>query len=90
MTTSPNTVAGTPLTRSAVAALPVLIDARAYLREIAAPQATRIADRIAALLEQIVDLTGDVQAYCNKWHGDKDSELAHRAREATCEYDSIG
>ena len=86
MNAAPNTWPYTPLTRSAAAALPVLIDAHAILHGYS-PKASRISDRIANLLEQIIDCTGDVEAYANKWSGGMG--LADRAREATREYDAI-
>ena len=90
MTTAPNTVTGTPLTRSAAAALPVLLDAHAHLRGVAAPQSSRLAYRIASLLEQIIWCAADVQAYGDKWTGGGMKEIADRAREATREYEGIG
>jgi len=88
--TMPNTWDNTPLTRGATAALPVLIDAHAYFYGLAAPKASRIAERIAGLLEQIIDCAGDVQAYGNScWTGGRGRELADRAHEATSEYDKI-
>ena len=84
-----NTWDDTPLTRCATAALPVLIDAHSLLHGIAAPKATRIAERIAGLLEQIIDCAGDVQAYGNTWIGGGGRELADRAFAATAEYDGI-
>ena len=84
-----NTWDDTPLTRSAAAALPVLIEAHAVLHGLAAPKASRIADRIAALLEQIIECAGDVQAYGNTWCGGEMGEIADRAFEATREYEGI-
>jgi hypothetical protein len=55
----------------------------------AAPRASDLATRIAALLESVIDLAGDVQAYGNKWCGGTMGELATKLREATREYDSI-
>ena len=84
-----NTWTDTPLTRSAVAALPVLIDAHAYLHGLASSHASSISDRIANLLEQIIECTGDVEAYGSKWCGGTMGGIADRAREATREYDAI-
>ena len=84
-----NTWDDTPMTRCATAALPVLIDAHAYFHGLGAPKATRIAERIAGLLEQIIDCAGDVQAYGNSWTGGRGRVLADRAYEATREYDKI-
>jgi hypothetical protein len=84
-----NTWNDTPLTRSATAALPVLIDALPLLHGFAAPKASRIADRIAELLEQIIECAGDVQAYGNTWRGGGMGGIAARAWEATREYDEI-
>ena len=85
-----NTWDDTPLTRCATAALPVLIDAHSLFHGLAAPKATRIAERIATLLEQIIDCAGDVQAYGNSWTGGGGRELADRAAAATAEYDGVG
>ncbi len=63
--------------------LPLLIEAHIRLRDLAAPQASRIADQIGACLETLIDIAGDVEAYGSKWTGGRMEELATQIREAT-------
>ena len=79
----------TPLTRCSAAALPLLIEAHGQLYGLAAPQASRIADKIAALLEEIIEVAGDIEVYGNKWNGGIMGDLAAGIREATKEYNAI-
>ena len=79
----------TPLTRCAVASLPVLIEARAHLIGLAAPQASRLEERIGDLLDQIVYCAGLVHAYGNKWPAGAIKKIADRACEATRECGGI-
>lgn len=79
----------TPLTRCSAAALPLVIEAHGILHGLAAPQASRIAEKISALLEGIIDVAGDIEAYGNKWTGGRTGELAALIREATREYNAI-
>jgi hypothetical protein len=81
--------ADTPATRCSVAALPLLVEAHTRLHGVAAPHASRIAERIGALLDSIIDVAGDVEAYGNKWCAGDMGELARRVREATREYNAI-
>lgn len=87
--TTTQTWINTPLTRCSAAALPLLIEAHGYLSGVAAPQASRLADKISDLLQEVIDLAGDVEAYGNKWDGGTMGDLAAQIREATKEYNSI-
>ena len=58
-----------PIETCSLASLPLLIEARERLYSLAAPQASRIADRISAALEEIIECAGDVEVYGNKWCG---------------------
>lgn len=80
----------TPLTRCAAGALPLLIEAHGRLYGIAAPQASRIADRIAALLEEIIECGAEIECYGNKWCESAMSDLAAKLRAACYEYNKIG
>ena len=79
----------TPLTRCSAAALPLLIEAHGRLYGIAAPQASRIADRIAALMEEIIEVGAEVEYYGNKWCESAMADLAAKIRNATYEYNRI-
>ena len=87
MTTAPHI--DCPLTRCASAAMPHLLEARDRLHSLAAPKAGRIAERIDDLLEQIIHLAGDVEAYGNTWTGGDMERIATSCREATAEYNGI-
>jgi hypothetical protein len=76
----------TPLTRCATASLPHLIRAHDLLHGLAAPQAARLSERIAAALADLIDIAGDVECYGNKWYGGEIGEIAHALRVATAEY----
>ena len=78
-----------PLTRSAAAVLPLLIEAHDRLYGLAAPQASRIADRIANALAELIDIGGEVEAYGNKWEGGRMGKLAAEIRTATAGYNQI-
>ena len=77
--------ADSPLTRCASASLPLLIEAHTRLYGLAAPQASRIADRIGHAMAELIDIAGEVEAYGNKWCGGDIGELAESLRNATAE-----
>jgi hypothetical protein len=76
----------TPLTRCATASLPVLLRAHDVMHGLAAPRASRIAERISAALEELIECAGDAEAYGNTWSGGEMGEIAAAAREATREW----
>lgn len=80
----------TPLTRCAAASLPLLIEAHGRMHGIAAPQATRIAERISALLAEIIEVSAEVECYGAKWCESAMSDLSVKLREANYEYNRIG
>jgi len=80
-----------PIETCSAAALPLLIDARRYLYALAAPKASRLEERITAILADIIYLSSDVVAYENRWGGDSEFRaLAGKLADATAEYDRIG
>lgn len=79
----------TPFTRCSTAAFPLLVDAHGRLYGLAAPKASDLAHRIALLMEQVIDLSGEVEAYANKWCGGHMGQLGNKLREATAEYNAI-
>ena len=81
--------ADTPLTRCAAASLPLLIEAHTRLHGVAAPQASRIADRIAAAMADLIDIAGEVEAYGNKWCDGDMGKLAESLRNATAEFNKV-
>ncbi len=83
------TWADTPLTRCATASLPLLVEAHTRLYGIAAPRASRIADRIARALEELIEVAGEVEGYGNTWCGGEMGELAAKIRAATKEYNFV-
>lgn len=83
------TYSDSPLTRSATAVLPLLIEAHGRLYGLAAPKASRLADRIGDALATLIDIAGDVEAYGNKWCGGDMERLATQLREATREYHGV-
>ena len=79
----------TPLTRCATASLPVLLRAHDALHSLAAPRASRIAERIGAALEELISCAEDVEAYGSTWTGGDMGEIAADARTATREWQAI-
>ena len=79
-----------PLTRCSAAALPLIIQAHDVLHSLAAPKASKLADRISALLEEIINVAGDVAAYGNSWVGGDMGKIADSIRLATKDYNDIG
>jgi hypothetical protein len=80
---------GTPLTRCAVAVLPVLIEARDKLNSLGP---VRLATRItAALVTLVEDLAQDSESYSRTWGGADQSwiDLADRLQQATAEYNDL-
>ena len=84
---------GTPLTRCAVAALPVLIEARDKLNSLGpVRRAELLATRItAALVTLVEDLAQDSESYCRTRGGADQSwiDLADRLQQATAEYNDL-
>lgn len=78
-----------PIETCSLASLPLLIEARERLLHLAAPQASRIADRISAALEELIECAGDVEAYGNRWAGGDIAELAARCNAATKEWSDL-
>jgi hypothetical protein len=72
------------------AVLPLLIEAKARLHRLGAPQAGAIADRISVALENLIDVAADVEAYGNKWGGGRMGELAEEIRLATRSWYGLG
>lgn len=85
----PRTWTDTPLTRCSAAAFPLLIKAHDSLHGVAAPQASRLADKIADLMDAAIQLAGEVEAYGNKWDGGTMGDLAVALRDATSEFNRI-
>lgn len=54
---------------AAAAMLPHLMAAESYLRSLAAPQASKLSERIGALLAETAELGEDVAMYYRKWPG---------------------
>lgn len=75
----------TPLTNSALRVLPLLIEAEDRLCDLASPQASRLSERIAKALYELIEVAEDVEAYGNKWTGSME-EIAGKIRAATLEY----
>lgn len=78
-----------PIETCSLASLPLLIEARERLYSLAAPQASRIADRISAALEEIIECAGDVEVYGSRWTGGDIAELAARCSTATKEWSDL-
>jgi hypothetical protein len=78
-----------PLDRTALALLPVLIDADNELRKLgSARSAARLSTRIGAVLELIVDTGEDVAMYYARWAG-MDADILARLDAALAEWRSM-
>ena len=80
----------TPLTRCAAAAVPLLIEAHTELHGLAAPKASRLANRIGGLLAELIEVASDVEAYGKQWSAQTTlADLAAKLRAATAEYNQV-
>jgi len=75
-----------PIDTIPTAVLPLLIEARKILRPLASPRARNLEYEINAVLEQIIQVATDVEAYGNKWCSGRMGELADKIRDATREW----
>ena len=70
---------------AAAAMLPNLLRAEAHLRSLAAPQASKLSERIGTLLDELAELGEDVAMYYARWpgHGDMPATVALSELSAT-------